>query len=118
MRRFPLHQVLMVTTGILLGEMKEVYEILSYMTGGSVWTHQIDRAIEASVSAILSQHPVLASVDASDCNTENVWDWLDKQQEKYPAEFELEPLADYEHRDPVEELVERVGEDRVITVKK
>lgn len=115
-KKFPLNQVLIVLTGRLLGKMSEVYEILNYMTGDKIYTHQIGRALEAAKPAILAQYPILANVDENDYEAENWKEWLDKQYSLFPSEYELIPLNNWESRDPIQELAEMVGEEKVIPV--
>jgi hypothetical protein len=116
-KKFPLNQVLSITTGILLGSMSDVYEILDYMTGDNLFTHQLPRACQSCGPAILEQHPVLKDVDASDFQKEHWREWLDKQCTLFPAEYEIVPLSEWESRHPVEEFGEMVGDKKIIQVK-
>lgn len=97
-KKFPLNQVLSITTGILLGSMSDVYEILDYMTGDNLFTHQLPRAAKACGPAILEQHPVLKNVDTSDFQKEHWKEWLDEQCALFPAEYEIVPLKGWESR--------------------
>lgn len=117
-RTFPLGQVLSVTTGILLCEMSEVYDILNYMTQDNLFTHQLPRAAEVCKPAILEQHPILKKV-SSDGFSKTRWKiWLDKQYEQFPAEYTITPVKEWESRNPIEEAAEMVGVDKLIVAVK
>ena len=116
MRRFSLGSILSVTTGYLLTDIAEIYDLLSYMTGTSVYTHQIPRVSEECRPAIFFQHPQLIDLDASSITPENYRDCVASWADKYGAELPVAPFTGYESRDPVEELVEMVGADRVSVI--
>jgi hypothetical protein len=61
-RSFSLGQVLSVTTGTLLCPIGEVYEILDYLSGEALMTHQLPRVSREAEPWILEQHPALADV--------------------------------------------------------
>ena len=55
--------LLTVTTGTLLVPVKDLYEILNFMTGTSLFTHQLPRASDWAGPLLLAQHPHLAEID-------------------------------------------------------
>lgn len=117
-RTFTLGQVLSVTTGMLCCEIGGVYEILNYMTRDSLFTHQLPRAMRECGPWLLRQHPALAEVDASGVTPENWRDWLAAQEARFGEMLDVEPIPQDDHtrRDPVAELAEMVGSERVIVV--
>lgn len=60
---FPLGDILSVTNGILLSPrgVEGLYDILEWMTGDEVSTHQIPRVIGECREPLLDQHPDLAA---------------------------------------------------------
>ena len=114
-RAFDLGVVLSVTTDKLLCKMGDVYEILNYLTGADLFTHQLPRAGEACKPHILEQVSALADVDASEVNRENWEAWLNDAKSRYGDLVLLEPISlfGYQRKDPVDEMVEMVGEDKV-----
>jgi hypothetical protein len=62
---FPLGDVLSITTGKLLSEshVGGIYEILNYMTGESLYTHQLPRAAEVCKPVLLARFPSLEGED-------------------------------------------------------
>jgi hypothetical protein len=68
---FHIGTILSVTTGRLVSPtgLNGVYEILSYMAGESVYTHQIPRFGEECAPWLLRQHPQLANVTLETLDT-------------------------------------------------
>lgn len=110
MKQFHISDVLTVTTGKFVStrHMEGVYEILNYMTGDSLFTHQLPRASEECKPYLLQQFPQLVEVTGDEVTIENWKDWLDQQIEKYGMYFDVEPLPEEEHKfiDPISEMIE------------
>ena len=119
-RRFPLGDILSITTGVLLCPIGKVYEILNYMTGDNLFTHQLPRVSRECEPYLLKQHPQLAEIDASGVNGDNWQEFLQAQVAKYGAELPVAKLPPGEHYeiDPISELAEKVHPDKIITVTK
>jgi hypothetical protein len=126
-RPFRLGDVLSVTTERLVSprHMEGVHEILDYLTGDTLFTHQLPRAMGECKPALLAQHPQLAEVQVPDDlgNSEDpvaeVADWLASQVEQYGEMLEISPLdpADHIRIHPVTGLgMMGVGPDRIVTV--
>lgn len=120
---FELGHILSVTTGRLFSRTKPpisgVYEILNYMTGVDLFTHQLPRASEECRPALLVQHPQLGEIEVPEFeSTDIVWSWLDEQESRYGKTLPVKPLAKGEHRSihPVEELADLVGTEKIIVV--
>lgn len=64
MRLFDVATVLSVTTGRLLCEMDGIYEILNFMTGDTLYTHQLPRASRECEPSMLAQYPTLMESDS------------------------------------------------------
>lgn len=118
-RNFPLGSVLTVTTGRTLCEVGQIYEILNFMTGDNLFTHQLPRASEECTEPLLKQHPQLADVVVPE--TINSWEtcnaWLATQTEKFGAELHVQQLAPNDHTriDPLTELAQMTDKP-IITV--
>ena len=119
-RRFSLGAILSVSTGVLLCEMGDLYRILNYMTGESLYTHQLPRACAIAKPCNLTQHPDLAEIDVNNITRENWRQWLATQTRRFGATRNVSPLpiGTYRAQDPIEELIEmRGGTDGIIVVK-
>lgn len=118
MKQFALGTVLSITQDRLLCDFGEVYSILNYMTGDSLFTHQLPRAMRECRPWLLRQHPQLADVDTSTVNRENWKEQLAAFETIHGAALAVSPIPadDHARKDPVAELVEMVGEDRVIAI--
>jgi hypothetical protein len=117
---FDLGDVLSITTGRLVSRrhIDGVYDILNYMTGDSLFTHQLPRAQDECRPWLLRQHPDLAEVDADGVNAETWRGWLDAQVARYGATRPVAPIPadDHARRDPIQEAIEMVGPERVIAI--
>lgn len=74
-------------------------------------THQLPRASDECLPAVLAQHPDLADVKIPRerfrvGGEAEVWRWLAEQVERYGAHREVQPLAREDHTriDPIAEL--------------
>lgn len=112
---FHLGDLLSVTTGRLVSprHMDGVYDILNYMTGTSLFTHQLPAAAYECRPAILTQHPELNSVVVPETfGAQDVDEWLRLQVEKYGEMFPLTPLsATADYSDPIGDAVRMKGGD-------
>ena len=72
-KKFHLGDVLSITTGRLVSprHMDGVYDILNFMTGDNLFTHQLPRASDECKPHLLAQFPQLAEVDTSGVNGKN-----------------------------------------------
>jgi hypothetical protein len=121
-KKFHLGDVLSVTTGRLVSprHMDGVYDILNFMTGDNLFTHQLPRASDECKPHLLAQFPQLAEVDASGVNTKNHKQWLAEQVAKYGEEFEVKPIPKGAHqfKNPIAEATEMMGgPEKVIVVQ-
>lgn len=126
-RRFHLGDLLSVTTERLVSpeHLDGFYNILGYMTGEDLFTHQLSRANDLCKPALLAQHPQLAAIEVPDFSGfpretigAAVAGWVAEQVAIYGEWLEVEPLPPSAAfaGDPIAELEDMVGKDRVITV--
>lgn len=118
-RAFALDDILTVTTGRLLSRrhMDGLYDILGFMTGDNLFTHQLGRAADACGPALLEQHPQLRGVQPPDgTDALDLMAWLVTVERQYGETLPVAPLPSgvWEQRNPVEELCDMVGPERVI----
>jgi hypothetical protein len=116
---FSLGAVLSITTGVLLCPIDGVYRILNFMTGDSIYTHQLPRVSDECKPHLFRQFPALAEVDASSVTGENWQAWLREQEAKHGDTLNVEPLPPGEHYqiDPISELAEKVHPSKILVVK-
>lgn len=112
-RAFDLADVLTVTTGRLLSprHMEGVYDILNFLTGDSLFTHQLPRACDFCAPLVLEQHPDLGWITGSivPADAADIAPWLEAMKERFGAERVLVPLEGWEHQNPIEELADMKG---------
>lgn len=120
-KQFHLGDVLSVTGKKLVSPrlIDGIYDILNYMTGDNLFTHQLISAQKECRPFLLRQFPQLAEVDESSVNRDTWRAWLDEQIAKFGEFLDVEPLPEgaHRHRDPVEELMELRPDAPIITVK-
>lgn len=85
-KEFHLGDVLSITTGYLVSprHMGGVYDILNWMTGESLYTHQLPRVTREAAPVLLAALPQLAPVEVPDFPApEHVATWLTEQVALY-----------------------------------
>ena len=96
------------------------YKVLNHMTGDNLFTHQLPRAFRACEAAIAEQHSFIKSMKFTldELSSENRIAYMQKMAADWIAlngdEYELIPLTEFEHKDPLQELSEMVPSDRII----
>lgn len=119
-KEFASCDVLSVVTGRLVGKMDGVYEVLNWMTGESLFTHQLPRVVGEAKPVLVAAHPTLklAINEAEQVNTENWNEWLQTWQDRYGPILSVPKFdaADHERIDPMSELAEKVHPDKIIPV--
>lgn len=119
-KAFPTADVLSTVTGRLVSAIGGVYQVLEFMTGGPVWTHQIPRLSREAEPVVVAMHPAIQQAidEAPQITPENYQRWLDIWLDRYGPEIAVPTLnADqHEHIDPLSELAEKMHPDRIIVV--
>lgn len=109
-RDFALGDILTITTGRLVNTrgMDAVYDLLNFMTGDSLFTHQLPRAQEACGPALLVQHPDLTEVVEPTwlAGEEECDRWVAEQVSRLGETRPVAPLAPgaWLHIDPITEM--------------
>jgi len=114
---FDLGDILSITTGRLVSprHIDGVSAILNYMTSVKNYSHQLPRASDACMPALLEQHPQLRNVRVPSKKTTQTWQnaewmaWLDRQKQIYGAQLPVKPLLVYEVESPIAELAKMMG---------
>lgn len=116
-RDFPLSGILGVTTGHLLGDIGELYDVLGFMTNGPIWTHEIPSAMRIAAPEISRQHPDLPT-DADVHDEATVRVFMSDAVARYGATLTLTPIPDYARtKGPAETAADIIGADRVIEIE-
>jgi hypothetical protein len=121
-RDFHIGDILSVTTGRLVSprHVDGIYDILNYMTGDNLFTHQLPRGMDECKPALLSQHPQLADVEVPDDfgGEQQVVEWLETQMAWLGRELPVAPLAaeDHTYMDPITELRKMAPHAEVIPI--
>lgn len=119
---FPTCDVLSTVTGSLVGKIGGVYEVLNWMTGESVFTHQLPRICREAQPVLVARHPLLqlAIDEAEQVNPENWQQWLRTWEDRYGATIAVPKFTidTHERIDPLSELAEKVHPDRIITLNR
>jgi hypothetical protein len=109
-RDFHLGDILSVTTGLLVSprHIDGVYDVLNWMTGDNLFTHQLPRAGEECKGPLLEQHPELANVELPNGfdGKEHVERWLAEQVERFGEIRPVAPLDAVDHTriNPIDEI--------------
>lgn len=98
-KEFPTRDVLSTITGKLIGEMGGIYEVLGWMTGESVITHQLPRIGREARPVILAMRPQLQSAidEAANIDRENWREWRDTWEKRFGATIAVPKFGDGEH---------------------
>jgi len=99
--RAHLGDVLTITADVFVAPdgVGAVHRLLDHMTGDTLFTHQLPRAIRECKPDLLRQHPDLADVrPPSPFRDEaHVWSWLAEQTDRYGTHRDVQPLPEGEH---------------------
>ena len=107
-KNFDLGDVPSVTTGILVStrHIEGVYDILNFMTGESLFTHQLPAACRECEPVILAQHPALAEIEVPELGPDTAMPWLDQMKAVFGDTLPVTPLdrAAGKYSDPIGDL--------------
>lgn len=109
-KEFHIGDILSVTTGRLVSprHIGGVYDILGWMSGESLMTHQLPRVSEECEGPLKEQHPDLAEVVVPESvkSEETLLFWLAEVTERYGVTRPVSPLASGDHTyiDPIAEI--------------
>lgn len=120
-KEFATSSVLSCVTGRLLGDIGGVYEVLGWMSGESLFTHQLPRVNKEAKPVILAMHPHLQQAvdEAEQVTPDNFRQWLQTWEDRYGPTIAVPKLSADQHEriDPLSELAEKVHPDKIVTVR-
>lgn len=119
-KNLPTEHVLSVVTGRLMGAIGGVYEVLNWMTGESLFTHQLPRVGREATPVLLAAFPQFQSAvdEAEQVNTENWQEWRTKWLERFGEYTAVPKLSNDQHEriDPFSEAAEHFPPDRLMII--
>jgi hypothetical protein len=120
-KEFASRDVLSTVTGRLMGEIGGVYEVLNWMTGESLFTHQLPRIAKEARPVLVAAHPLLQQAvdEAEQVNTENFQEWRRTWEDRYGPTIAVPKFGadSHERIDPMSELAEQIHPDKIISIK-
>lgn len=120
---FPTLDVLSTATGYLVSPsgISAIYEVLNWMTGESVFTHQLPRICREAAPVLLAAHPVLAAAyeEAKSVTPDNWRSWAATWEDRYGPTISVPRFTEDAHEciDPMSELAQMVDPSRIIAVR-
>jgi hypothetical protein len=119
-KEFDTADVLSTVTGRLVSKIDGVYKVLNWMTGESLFTHQLPRVSREARPVLVAAHPLLQQAidEADQVTTENWQEWRQTWEDRYGPTIAVPKFgADtHENIDPMSELAEKIHPDRIIPV--
>lgn len=119
-KQFPTEDVLSTITGRLVGKIDGVYQVLNWMTGESVFTHQLPRISREARPVIVAMHPHLQqAVDEADqVDPQNWQTWRDTWLDRYGPAIAIPKFSAETHEriDPMSEAAEHFRPDQIIVI--
>jgi hypothetical protein len=118
-KRFPIEVVLTVAYEKLLCDIGAVYEVCNFMSGDSLFTHQLPRALRILSPWVFELHPLLKKWDETGINRKNFREYIALAKERFGESLPLSPIPRerWTHIDPLEEISAMVGDKKVIVVQ-
>lgn len=120
-KAFATEDVLGTITGVLLGDIGRIYEVLNWMTGESVYTHQLPRIGREAQPVVLAAHPELQSAldERDQVNPSNWEEWRDRWIERFGKTIDVPKFAadEHERKGPITELSEMIPPEKIVAVK-
>jgi hypothetical protein len=120
-KEFATADVLSTITGRLMGKIGGVYEVLNWMTGEDVYTHQLPRISREAQPVLVAAHPLLQqAVDEAEQVTQaNYKEWLQRWEDRYGSVIAVPKFSSDTHEriDPLSEAAEMIHPDKIIAVR-
>ncbi len=94
MRGFHIGDILTVVTGRSLSPRSTVgvYDILNFLTGNDMATHDLDSVLKECQPHLILQHPQLKEVDTQELGSGNWRQWLSDQARRYGLILPVKPI--------------------------
>jgi hypothetical protein len=121
-KEFPTLHVLSTVTGMLMADIGGVYEVLNWMTGESIFTHQLPRVCREAKAVMQKTRPDLAEAfaEADQVNPDNVREWAALWLDRYGPMIAVPKMTADQHEriDPLSELAEKVHPRKIMVVRR
>ena len=112
---FDLAEFISASTGMLVSDMDGVYNVLDFVTGEPLMTHQLPRASEVFKDVFFKENPQYAPIleESKEVTTENWQDYLANWKARFGETITLKPLkaGQYTPKNPIEEMAEMMAKD-------
>lgn len=118
-KTFKTSEVVSACTGRMLCKIDGIYQVLNFLSGESLFTHQLPRAMKELQPAFFRQYPWLEQLgDLPNVNGENWQECLKAIEDEFGTELILTKPSqtDYREMNPIDELVAMVGPEKVIPI--
>lgn len=113
-REWPTDVVLSAVTGILLCEFGKMHEMLEWMAGEPVWTHQLPRVCREAVPVVVAAQPRLQeAIEEADAVTKDNWpEWRKTWLGRYGETLTIPRMTADDHKSigPFTELNAMIAE--------
>lgn len=120
-REFATADVLSTVTGRLMSSMDGIYQVLNWMTGESVFTHQIPRISREARPVIIAMYPLLQqAVDEAEQVTRENWQrWRQTWEDRYGPTIAIPKFSADAHEriDPMSEALEHFPPDKITVTR-
>ncbi|MBX9707889.1 MAG: hypothetical protein K2X61_08165 [Caulobacteraceae bacterium] len=120
-KAFATPAVVSAITGRLICPIGEVYEVLGWMAGEPIFTHQLPRVGREAWPVVTAMHPELAVLAAEEERvTPATWEtWRDDLVRRFGEMIIVPRLTQDQHQqiDPVSELAEKVHPSRIVVLE-
>lgn len=91
MTHFPTHAVLSACTGKLMGDIGDLYKVMSYMLGRDAYTHELSHYGKQAAAALRHAHPELpGDADFDHVDRDNVLDVRAEWETKLGVTLDLD----------------------------
>ena len=122
-RTFRASDILTVTTGYFLSddpndEFGILYNLLNYLTGDNLYTHQLGRVADECAPYLRDQFKWAAEFDDIDISPSNYLEISKMANDKYGRELSVHPIPmdDHDVIDPLTELLKMAPHAKILTL--
>lgn len=124
-KQFHIGDIISITSGIMVSPRKieGVYDILGWMTGEQLFTHQLIRASGQCEPVLKELYPAIAAIKMPNFDhlpendRRNAWiTWLGQQVDLFGETLPVPKLTVHTPVDPIQELVDMTSEQQKIIV--
>jgi len=94
--RFHIGDITSITSGKLLSpkRMEGIYNILNYLTGDNLYTHELPNASRFCKPYLLKQYPELSKINKEEITTENHKEFLNNLIKEYGEYLEIDNIVE------------------------